>query len=46
MEEFRTSYMLRYSPQGVAGAGWHEITVKIARPGKFDVRARRGYEGG
>jgi VWFA-related protein len=46
LEQFRTSYMLRYSPQGVPAAGWHEIVVTIARPGKFDVRARRGYEGG
>jgi hypothetical protein len=38
--------MLRYSPQGVPAAGWHEIVVTIARPGKFDVRARGGYEGG
>jgi VWFA-related protein len=46
LEEFRTSYMLRYAPQGVPSAGWHDIVVKVARSGKFEVRARRGYQGG
>ena len=38
--------MLRYTPTGVRAGGWHEIVVKITRPGSYDVRARRGYEGG
>ena len=46
LEEFRTSYMLRYAPQGVPPSGWHDIVVRVTRPGKFDVRARRGYEAG
>ena len=46
VEEFRTSYMLRYTPTGVRAGGWHEIVVKITRRGSYDVRARRGYEGG
>lgn len=43
---FRSSYVLRYSPLGVAPTGWHELGVKITRPGSFKVRARKGYEGG
>jgi hypothetical protein len=42
LENFRTSYMLRYTPTGVAGDGWHELTVTV-RGRKYDVRARRGY---
>jgi VWFA-related protein len=44
--DFRSSYVLRYSPRGVAPSGWHELGVKIARPGSFRIRARKGYEGG
>ena len=45
LDEFRTSYVLRYSPTGVARAGWHEISVKV-KTGQYDVRARKGYSGG
>jgi hypothetical protein len=45
LDEFRSSYLLRYTPRGVERAGWHEIEVKVTRPGSFTVRARRGYEG-
>lgn len=44
IEDFRTSYMLQYQPRGVAAPGWHEIRVRVKRPGSFDVRARTGYE--
>ena len=46
LDEFRSSYVLRYTPRGVEGAGWHEISVKVVRPGSFTVRARNGYERG
>ena len=44
-QSFRQSYVLRYVPTGVMREGWHEIEVKIARPGgnKYTVRARKGY---
>jgi hypothetical protein len=42
---FRTSYVLRYSPVGVEKPGWHNLTVSIMRSGRFEIRARRGYEG-
>lgn len=41
--EHRASYLVRYSRTGVASPGWHDISVRVMRPGKFDVRARRGY---
>lgn len=43
---FRQSYVLRFRPTGVAPTGWHEIKVTLARRGRFDIRARRGYFGG
>jgi VWFA-related protein len=42
---FRTSYVLRYTPRGVPLPGWHELKVKLTRPGSFNIRARKGYEG-
>jgi hypothetical protein len=45
LDEFRSSYVLRYTPRGVDRAGWHDISVRIARPGSYTVRARKGYEG-
>ena len=45
LEDFRSSYLLRYTPRGVAAPGWHEIKIKVTRPGSFTIRARKGYEG-
>jgi len=42
LESFRTSYVLRYSPVGVASPGWHEVSV-TTKPKRYNVRARRGY---
>ena len=44
LDEYRHTYLLRYTPRGVDRAGWHEITVKVTRPGSHTVRARKGYE--
>lgn len=44
LDDFRTSYVLSYSPRGVSATGWHELTVKVRRRGSFTVRARKGYE--
>jgi hypothetical protein len=44
LEDFRTSYVLRYVPRGVDTSGWHELRVNITRPGSLTVRARKGYE--
>ena len=44
-EDFRSSYVLRYSPEGVAATGWHGITVTVPKKNKATVRARAGYYG-
>jgi VWFA-related protein len=44
-DNYRQSYVLHYTPQGVAPAGWHELSVKLTKPGKFQIRARKGYVG-
>jgi VWFA-related protein len=43
LSTFRTSYVLRYSPEGVNAGGWHPISVRVTRPGRYDVRSRQGY---
>ena len=46
IDDFRVSYMLRYTPQGVKRGGWHEIKVDVAHPPAarpYEVRARKGY---
>lgn len=45
LEEFRTSYVVRYTPAGSPAPGWHDVTVRLNRPGNFSVRARKGYFG-
>jgi Ca-activated chloride channel homolog len=42
LEEFRSRYTLRYERTGVFPAEWHELEVRVRRPG-VQVRARRGY---
>jgi Ca-activated chloride channel family protein len=40
--EFRTRYLLTYSPRGVDVGGWHPIEVKL-KGRRGSVTARRGY---
>ena len=42
LEEFRVRYLISYSPQGVTGAGWHRLDVRVRARGAT-VRARPGY---
>ena len=44
IEDYRTSYVLQFTPRGTPAPGWHELRVRVTRPGRFDVRARQGYE--
>ena len=44
-DDFRTSYVLRYSITGVRRDGWHDVAVRITKPGHYQVRARKGYMG-
>lgn len=45
LDEARGSYVLRYMPAGVTSEGWHELDVRVTRPGRHEVTARRGYVG-
>ncbi|MGB2715048.1 MAG: VWA domain-containing protein [Vicinamibacterales bacterium] len=42
IKEFRTRYLLTYTPRGVEGNGWHTIEVKL-KGKRGTVVARRGY---
>jgi VWFA-related protein len=42
INEFRTRYLLTYTPRGVDGSGWHPIEVKL-KGRRGTVVARRGY---
>ena len=46
LAEFHSRYTLWYTATGVARGGWHELSVTLTRPARFDVRARKGYFGG
>ena len=46
LDAFRHSYVLYYSPTGVDPSGWHEISVRVTRPGTYEVQARQKYFGG
>jgi hypothetical protein len=42
-DEFRQSYVLRYSPAGVRRGGWHAIVVQVPSVAGATIRARQGY---
>jgi len=45
-DDFRSSYVLRYMPKGVARAGWHELTVRVPAAPSYLIHARKGYAAG
>jgi Ca-activated chloride channel homolog len=45
LEEFRTRYLVSYSPQGVVPGGWHRLDVRI-KGRNVAVKARPGYFSG
>ena len=45
VEAFRTSYVLRYTPNGVSATGWHEVVVRVKKR-NYTVRSRNGYWAG
>ena len=45
LDDFRTSYVLSYTPRGVTSKGWHEVAVRT-KNSRYTVRARKGYDGG
>ena len=42
VQDFRSSYVLYFTPKGVDRAGAHTLDVRVKRP-NVEVRARRGY---
>ncbi|HUL71806.1 MAG TPA: VWA domain-containing protein [Vicinamibacterales bacterium] len=46
IDDFRASYILQYTVQGVPPTGLHKVSVKVNRPGDYSIRARREYSGG
>jgi VWFA-related protein len=45
LDDFRTSYVVRYTPHNVPRAGWHDVIVRTKNR-KYTVRTRQGYDGG
>jgi VWFA-related protein len=43
LDDFRSSYVLHYTPTGVSSPGFHTLGVRMKREGTLEVRARRGY---
>jgi VWFA-related protein len=44
-DDFRLSYVLQFTPAGVAKSGWHQLRVEVPK-GTYRVHARSGYFGG
>ena len=42
LDDIRSRYVLRYSPEGVAFSGWHALDVRLKK-GRGEVLARPGY---
>jgi len=45
VNDFRSRYVLTYTPRNVSATGWHRIEVRLTNR-KGDVTARRGYDRG
>jgi VWA domain-containing protein len=45
LDEFRSSYVLTFTPRGVKTEGWHSLVVRTKDP-RHRVRSRSGYQGG
>jgi hypothetical protein len=42
VNEFRSRYLLTYTPRGVESSGWHPLEVRV-KGRRVEVTARRGY---
>jgi hypothetical protein len=45
LDDYRQSYVLYFTPEGVPRDGWHALKVEVPS-GRFTIRARSGYFGG
>jgi VWFA-related protein len=43
LDEFRSTYVLHYTPTGVGASGFHPLAVSVKGRGSLTVKARRGY---
>ena len=43
LENFKGSYLVRWTPHQVKPDGWHELKVTVPKFKKYVVRARKGY---
>jgi VWFA-related protein len=43
LDEFRSTYVLHYTPAGVAAGGFHSLAVSVRDRNGLTVKARRGY---
>jgi len=43
LNDFRQRYVFFYTPTGVSETGWHKISVRLKKPGRYSISARRGY---
>jgi VWFA-related protein len=44
LDDYRQSYVLYFTPEGVSRAGWHALKVEVPG-GRYTIRARSGYFG-
>jgi hypothetical protein len=42
-DDFRQSYVLRFSPNGVPARGWHTLAVQVPKVKNPTIHARQGY---
>jgi VWFA-related protein len=42
-DDFRQSYVLRFSPSGVSVRGWHTLAVQVPKVKNATIHARQGY---
>jgi VWFA-related protein len=42
LQEFKSRYLVGFTPQGVPGEGWHQLAVRV-KGRRCDVKARAGY---
>jgi VWFA-related protein len=46
LEAFRHGYVIYFTPRNVERVGWHQLVVRVTRPGSYEIRARQRYFGG
>lgn len=42
-QDFRQSYVIRYTPRGVTREGWHRLGLRVPKQPGLKIRARTGY---